>query len=265
MRIAICFYGLVGSISDKNGKGISLDPKIAYEYYKKNIFDKNDKVDVFIHSYSVESKKDLIKLYNPQNYIIENQVLFPQAKRHPFINKGIVSKIKMFFLRIFKKKSYLSMMDYYNKESFRAHSRWYSVKSSVKLMRDHEIKNNFKYDCVMSTRLDVSFFKPIVFSDYDMSFFYASNWNDAYNLKNKSKANFKNHNVGKGFLDFWFFSNSNLIYQYSKLFDFINKYPVSPHTSSYQHVSSFTSKIKYTLYRWYDHEMIRRKFYESEK
>ena len=39
MKIALCFYGLVGSVSDKNGNGIPLDPSIAYKHYKKNIFD----------------------------------------------------------------------------------------------------------------------------------------------------------------------------------------------------------------------------------
>ena len=57
MRIAICFYGLVGSVCDKNGQGVPLDPAIGYKYYKENIFDTNDEVDVFIHSWSVEIQK----------------------------------------------------------------------------------------------------------------------------------------------------------------------------------------------------------------
>ena len=89
MKIAICFYGLVGSVSDKNGVGRLLDPKIVYDYYKKNIFNKNDDVDIFIHSYSVETKQKLIDLYNPVDYTIENQVLFPQSEKHPFLNKRI--------------------------------------------------------------------------------------------------------------------------------------------------------------------------------
>ena len=38
MRIAICFYGLVGSVNNKNGQGQSLDPLIAYNLYRDNIF-----------------------------------------------------------------------------------------------------------------------------------------------------------------------------------------------------------------------------------
>lgn len=265
MKIAICFYGLVGSISDKNGKGISLDPTIAFNYYKQNIFDYNDNIDVFIHSYSVLSKDKLTSLYNPKDFIIEEQVSFPESKNHPHIQKGIITRIKMFLLKTFKRKSYLKLIDLKEKESFRAHSRWYSVRESINLMRNYELKNGITYDCVMSTRLDVAFFKPVIFKNFDLSFFYASNWNDAPNIENNLPANFLNQNIGKGFLDFWFFSNSNFIYKFSKLFDSIEKYPISPHTSSYRHVISFTNKIKYVMFRWHDHEMIRRKLYNSEK
>jgi hypothetical protein len=265
MKIALCFYGLVGSVSDKNGNGVPLDPSIAYKHFKKNIFDVNDEVDVFIHSWSNDHKNILIKLYKPKSYIIEKQILFPKSKHHPFLTKGIVKKAQMFLLKIFKSNSYLKLKEIGEKESFRAYSRWYSVNKSVDLMRDFEIKNNFSYDCVMSTRLDAPFFKPVIFKNFDMSFFYASNWNDAPNKKTNASANFLNQNVGKAFLDLWFFSNSKLMFKFSKLFDKIDQYPVNPHTSSYRHVITFTNNIKYVFYRWYDHELIRRKFFDSVK
>tara|TARA_B110000114_G_scaffold185225_1_gene231380 strand:- start:1884 stop:2681 length:798 start_codon:yes stop_codon:yes gene_type:complete len=265
MKIAICFYGLVGSVSDKNGVGRLLDPKIAYDYYKKNIFNKNDDVDIFIHSYSVETKQKLIDLYNPVDYTIENQVLFPQSEKHPFLNKRIFEKLKMAFFKFFKNSLYIKLKDLKTKESFRAHSRWYSVNQSINLMRNHELKNNFSYDCVMSTRLDIGFFTPVSFKDYDMSYFYASNWNDAPINEKNIQANYLNQNIGKGFLDLWFFSNSNLMFKFSKLFDKINDYPINPHTSSYNHLIKLTKRIKYVFYRWHDHELIRRKFFESEK
>ena len=37
MRIAVCFYGLVGSAQKKFGKGKSLNPKLSYKFYKKNV------------------------------------------------------------------------------------------------------------------------------------------------------------------------------------------------------------------------------------
>ena len=108
MKIALCFYGLVGSINDKNGNGIPLDPSIAYDYYKKNIFNENDTIDIFIHSYSISAKEKLLNLYNPVDYIIENQVNFPQSENHPSINNRYAERLKMLFLKIFKKTSYLN-------------------------------------------------------------------------------------------------------------------------------------------------------------
>jgi hypothetical protein len=265
MKIAICFYGLVGSLSDKNGQGIPIDPSIGYKYYKENIFDTNDEVDIFIHSWSVNSKDKLIELYNPKKHIIEKQVPFPNSKNHPVVAGKGFDKIKMFILKLLKRKSYDYVKRVKEKEAFRAYSRWYSVKESVQLMRDYELEHDFEYDCVMTTRLDVAFFKPVVFNQYDMNYFHASHWNDPKKIHENKEANRLNHYKDEGFLDFWFFSSSKLIYQFSKLFDSIEKYPISPHFSSRKHLDTLTNKVKFVFYRWYDHEMIRRKKFNSEK
>ena len=265
MKVAICFYGLVGSISDKNGNGVLLDPMIGYKYYKEHVFDTNVEVDVFIHSWSVNSKDKLIELYKPKKHLIENQIDFPDSKKHPGFINDMGGKVKMFLLKLFKKESYKSLKALKEKEAFRAHSRWYSVKQSIQLMRDYELENSFEYDCVMSTRFDIAFFKPVVFKKYDLAYFYASHWNDSAQPNESINANRLNHNEGEGFLDFWFFSNSKLMYQFSKLYDKIENYPVSPHFSSRSHINTLTNKVKFVFYRWYDHEMIRRKIYNSEK
>ena len=48
MKVAICFYGLVGSATSKYGSGENLDPTIAYKYYKKNVFS-NLKILIFLY------------------------------------------------------------------------------------------------------------------------------------------------------------------------------------------------------------------------
>ena len=116
----------------------------------------------------------------------------------------------------------------------------------------------------MIMRLDVGFYKPIDFSNYDMDEFHASHWNDYPTKLNGYTCNHKNHHKNKGFLDFWFFSNSLNMDKFSLLYNEINKYHVCPHRSSYEHVNTFTKKIKYTKYRWIDFEMIRRKEFDSE-
>lgn len=268
MKIAICFYGLVGSKADKNGTGVPLDPEIAYKLNNKNIILNNKsaghEVDVFIHSWSHEFKDELLSLYQPKASMIEKQKDFPTSKKIAN-NRDFSEFVKMTFSVLKKPKKVFELVANNKKEAFRAFSRWYSNKTVLNLKDEYENTNGFKYDCVMVIRLDVGFYTPLDFSSYDMTSFYASNWNDYPIESNNYTVNQKNHNLGKGFLDFWFFSNSSNMSKFSELYDQINNYHVSPHRASYQHASSFTDQIKYTKYRWSDFEMIRRKEFNAVK
>lgn len=262
MKIAICFYGLVGSKVDKNGSGSNLDPSIAYNLNYNNLILGND-VDVFIHSWSSECKEQLLEYYQPKLFIIEDQKEFPLSDKLKN-NRDLKEKIKN-IISVLNKKRTLNNIDINNKkEAFRACSRWYSNKKVLELKRQYEIENRFKYDCVMVLRLDVGFYSKMDFSEYDMGCFYASNWNDYPNISNDYKVNRKNHNLGKGFLDFWFLSNSDNMDSFSKLYDNMPNYHICPHRASYEHTITFTNNIRYTKYRWFDFEMIRRKEYNSE-
>ena len=268
MKIALCFYGLVGSKADKNGTGIPLDPAIAYKLNNDNLIVNNIKlgheVDVFIHSWSHEFKDELVALYQPKACSIEKQKEFPDANKVAN-NRDCSERVKMTLSVAKSPSTFFELKSKNEKEAFRAYSRWYSNKTVLELKKKYEIENAFEYDCVMILRLDVGFYEPLNFSSYDMGNFYASNWNDYPTAENNYSTNEKNHNLGKGFLDFWFFSNSENMNQFSNLYEQITSYHVSPHRASYQHVSSFTDKIKYTKYRWSDFEMIRRKEFDSVK
>lgn len=263
MKVAICFYGLVGSKTDKNGQGVSLDPKVAYKLNYENLIAGND-VDVFIHSWSHEHKKELIDLYEPKSHIIEKQRLFPRSSQIAN-NRTIMEKIRIVYSMFKKPLNISEQIQNKRKEAFRANSRWYSNKKVLELKAQYEKENNFKYDCVMVIRLDVGFYTPLKFSDYSMDHFYVSNWNDYPTASNDFAHNFKNHHLSKGFLDFWFFSNSEYMDDFSKLYDNIEKYHVVPHRSAYEHTITFTDKIEYIKYRWIDFEMIRRKEFKAEK
>jgi len=264
MRIAVCFYGLVGSVSNKNGEGVELNPDIAHSYFLANVLNHNENIDVFIHSTSTGKKEDLIRLYNPKAFKFEVQREFPEIFSHKWLYGTLLNRFKLSLLRFFRRSKYIKLKTSMENDAFRAYSRWFSVRESISLLRQYEEQNEFKYDYVLSTRLDLAFFTPLVFNHYDPKFFYASHWNDAPQ-NGSSNANAENHNVGSGFLDLWFFSNSDTMYHFSKLFDKIDKYPVSPHISSYQHAVSINSDIRYTLFRWTDHELVRRRLFNSEK
>lgn len=262
MKVAICFYGLLGSKVGVGGKGEVISADESFEYYKKHIFDKNDDVDIFIHSWSYEYKKDIQRVYKPKLSIIEKQVQFPNSKKLKDPIKNILN-IKSTIVRYVKGIFNPTLKLERAKKKFRACSRWYSNKKVLELKKTYEEKNNFRYDFVMVTRFDVAFFTDLIFDNYDPKYFWASNWNDLPRPENNNTLLFNNNFEGSGFLDLWFFSNSNNMDMFSKLYDNIHKYPISPHFSSKSHVDTFLNDtdIKYTMYRWQDFEMIRSKIY----
>lgn len=263
MKVALCFYGLVGSRVDKNGTGEQLDPKTAFELNRRNVIDINQ-ADVFIHSWSYDAKEQLESLYQPKASLTETQKDFPESIKLTN-NIDFKQKLRELPTRIFDKQKYLETQEQRRKAAFRAYSRWYSSRQTIKLKEDYELKHGFKYDAVIVLRLDVGFYSPLKMCDYDLTKFYASHWNDYPTQQNGYQMNLKNHNLRKGFLDFWFFTNSKNMDRFGALFDVIQDYHISPHRSSFEHASKCGFDIDYTLYRWQDHEMIRRKEFSAEK
>ena len=76
MKIALCFYGLVGSTNFKYGKGKPLNPNLCAKLYKKNFININNNVDIFIHSQSYDFKNKLINTCKPKNFLIEKKSFF---------------------------------------------------------------------------------------------------------------------------------------------------------------------------------------------
>ena len=66
MKIAFCLYGLVGSATEKYGLGADIDYRIGHHLNEKYIFDKNDTIDVFMHSWSTDYEKGLVDVYKPK-------------------------------------------------------------------------------------------------------------------------------------------------------------------------------------------------------
>jgi len=142
MKVAFCLHGLAGGKNDK-GEPVEWN-KIAYPLFKTHILDKNN-ADVFIHSWTVDLKDELVQLYKPRKYIFEQQIMFDKAATY--------------------------------KHSI--YSRWYSLKKVVELKQKYELENNFKYDCVMITRFDLGFYRDVNFNEFDMNYFYAPTWEES--------------------------------------------------------------------------------------
>ena len=175
LKTAVCIHGLArGSASPAKG---------AYNEKFSTLKSLIPNTDVFIHSWDKDISEELLNIFNPVKYIIEPQINF--AKELDTF-KGI---------------------DLYSKntspkqgEIFRTLSFLYSRYKSIELKRLYEIKNNFKYDCVLTTRFDVGHvnggknktshlkFDPTL----DMNYLYQAYWNQ----------------TNAGASDHWFYSNS---------------------------------------------------------
>jgi len=225
MKIALCLHGLTGGSKGKDGQGAPLDLETPFDSFQNHLLNKND-IDVFIHSWSTDQEKDLNQLYNPKLSTFESQINFdPEHRKH-----------------IIK-------------------SRWYSAKKSIELKSTYETQHSIKYDIVMLCRLDLIWFNDIMFNDYIPYNFYVSHWN--HNGPNKVGPYDKsNLNINSGFLDFWFFSNSEYMNQFSLLYDNIDTLlkntSLSSHLLSYSFIKHLNYPVTYTKYRGYDCEMYRR-------
>lgn len=145
MRVAICFYGLVGSRQYRYGVEKNLDPNISYNYYKKNVFKYLKDYDIFIHSQSIEEEKKLIKLYRPKLFHFEKKKFFFKVITN-------LSFLKLIISRLIKNKEIKEPYD----RAFANYSRWYSTKKVIELKKKYENERKTDYDIVFFKHCTVS-------------------------------------------------------------------------------------------------------------
>lgn len=191
MRVALCFFGLVGS---KTGKSLNKEGGTdevlqgCYESFKKHFLDKNN-IDVFFHTWDKDFENELVEKYNPKLYKTESQKVFTEIVPH-------------------------------NTPRVQAHySRWYSAKISNDLKSKYENENNFKYDFVMSSRFDMKWLTDVVFKNFDKDRFYIPR-----TTKGNKPWGWPNGWCNNEINDMWFFSNSENMDKFLKLYDNINQY-----------------------------------------
>ena len=158
MKIAICFYGKIGYTHGREFYGDKLDINITYNHLKKHVLEKYSDTDIFIHSWDIEDEEKLISVFKPTSIKCEKQ--------------------KNFGINI----NELSINEKNDEQNvgaiFRATSQTYSVMSSFDLAIENEEKNNFKYDYLISLRLDTLFLKDLITENLKI---------DSINLQRKEK------------------------------------------------------------------------------
>ncbi len=258
MRIALCFCGLVGGADGNDGKGFTLSPETAAYYYKRNIIDNNSHVDVFIHSWSIDEKDELLDIYKPKKFLIEKQKTF-----HPwkiFLKQFLhpIPILKLFFNGNWNVFSWI-----YNL-SIRAQSRWYSSKKVIELSIKYQQENNFEYDLIFVTRMDVVFFEKINFTNFDKNKFYVPIRNKGPNIT--SIFNWQNNDSieDNAYGDLFFIANPNKMKKFALLYDAMSKYSLRPPFAAKQHIDTITKDIKKILHYGKDYHVLRMFFFKDE-
>lgn len=195
MKIALCLSGYFGKTSNTS------DAIAGYSYIKKKLLSKYD-VDVFIHSWDLSKEQEVEDLYKPVGKKFELQKdFFDQLSR---LNEN----------DFFGEKG-----QYYHNSMFKTFSVSYSRKESVLLKKQHEMQNNFIYDCVIMTRFDLG-----QRGKEHPQKYYATNFNFNQNLNMDYIYSAYWDQLNHGFADHWFFSNSKNMDIVSCLHDKLDKY-----------------------------------------
>jgi len=264
MRIALCLSGMAlhpgkkiigGQMWDgKNGKRTPVEWTRGLEHYREHLLSKNDQVDVFMHTPSVQIKQELVNAYRPKAAIFEEDPKFNTSGGKIDTNypDGISSKTQITI------------------------ARWYSIQKCMHLKKQYEEKHGFKYDMVMIGRFDVAWMVDVDFSKFDPSYFYASNWcvmkmpngqgirheDWFFNGWNKKKnESLKHIHIGyphdphyPALADYWFFGGSEIMDKFGDLYDnvgaFLREGVPSNHEFALKQlrVTGLLSKLKFAFH-----------------
>ncbi len=276
MKVALCLSGKVGNTKGKSGyhKSESRVLEKGFEHYKRHIIEKND-LDVFVHCWDVELSDQIELIYNPVSSTYQQQINFDI----PHYVRGE------------------------DKRKQNHYSRWYSNMQVNKLRKNYENQNNFKYDFVMTTRFDLAWETDVIFSDYNPNNFYVGYWSAVfdkngkdifkggrgplYDLLRQDKKNINKFKYGlkgyptidEGFLDLWFFSNSENSDKFFNLYNLLDEYnkpgncptdsnnSISNHRLSKYHLEKLNlmKNLEFKFHMFDDFPEVRRKYFGCKK
>ena len=134
MKVALCLHGLVGT-DDKYGSGEKIiNYKVGLRHFKKHVFEKNENVDVFFHTWSHDLADKLNEAYNP---------VLSKSEQQPFYSENLRQQA--------------------------IHCRWKSAQECMNLVE----QSGNEYDFILLTRFDIAFMVDFDFSKFDNTKFYA--------------------------------------------------------------------------------------------
>lgn len=78
--MTVIFHGIVGGMDDRNGIGDTINLLDCAKTIKYNILSTYD-CDIFIHSWSLEHKEEIVSLYKPVLSLFEKQEFFGYSEK----------------------------------------------------------------------------------------------------------------------------------------------------------------------------------------
>ena len=211
MRIAYTLNGLIGGIGMNKNKNVDLGDygsesslvlRYVSKFLKKYVLDNND-IDIFIFSWEVDKEKDFIKYLNPKKMKLISQIDF-EIPEH------------------LKGKNDKRVIAHY--------SRWYGFKEVMKLRKEYEKENNFKYDLVVNARFDLCFNRLFNFSSLPTNEFHIP--------IHPNRPMYGWPAEGPEILDHIFASSSENMDNYSNLFDKLDEYTLPDQCPQWNTISN---------------------------
>lgn len=262
MKIALCLYGNVGH---KEAAGVRiksptydslqestkpknqwLDPIHAYNKFKKFIIDPHD-TDVYIHSWSIDHKEDLVEMYKPAAHEIVRQKYFDVDLANYGIKSEDMSKWQIsesarkgYELLLPSRQTVSNIMNDMETLAFRTHSRWWSNKRVLKLKRE----SLRIYDFVVVSRLDNLFLKPIPFDDLDPEKFYGSRRTGR-------------EDIDYALFDYWFIGGDSVMEEFGGLYNNIFEYCIRPTFACREHAVAMGADVEYLFEHNVDYKLLR--------
>jgi len=193
MKIALCLHGYFNSPKDKNSFGLD-----GYEHIKKHILDGNN-VDVYIHSWDLESRDVINKLYNN---LIKDSIFEPQIDFKPLFNRNGLDKFKP-----------------HGTPFWNVFSQYYSVQKCFELL----LKSNIDYDCVIKSRFDLGRINrnSSGIGGRNPYAVQCINFNTNFNMNKFYTADWQ-YLESEGPADMWFYSNLENMKHFSNIFNLLS-------------------------------------------
>ena len=214
MKIALCYHGIAKGYNYKNG-GLPVGFSHEFDLMTKNLINenKNCQFDVFLHSWSVDAKKEVVEKLKPKDFIFETPKKFNEHSLFLLIKESI--------------KKFLGK-GYELQRINNIYSRWYSFMKVCNLVK----KSSENYDLVIVTRFDMCLLSKLDLSSLNPNNFYSGNWTGLYkDGKEILEENYKNQHKNtqliqkghpfdnEGVQDFFFISSYEyMINHFSKIF-----------------------------------------------